>query len=735
MSHSNNDAAEMQANLDVALAWAEVGIPIFPARAESKRPHVTGWQDKATTDPAQLRRWWRKWPDAMPAIPTGSRSGIAVLDLDRKNGKDGFETLRELGHDPDVLSPHVISTPSGGGHIYFRHVDGLRNSTDEIGPGVDVRAYGGLVIAPGAINGKGSYGRLSGPLKRIVADLPEWPAVLQSPARKPRQSSGDVTGLSFEDFRDALMTVPNDDTNPDAAGRDWWVKMLAGVHHETDGSEEGLELAQEWSAQHDSYDPDQTEAVWQSFLRNDGATGATVLWEARKRGWGFNPADLLTDEDVEVARERGAVLDLLPDDDTPPPEGTLEYVEWMMEQPDDAPTPAKKDWGTPIMRGNNPVINLHNTTLYLGRNLDSVLPGLAHNRMTGRDEWRDGPLTDAAVSLARIALERLGLQTVGKDLVADAAQTVARKLAYHPIRDQLRALRWDGKPRLDSWLVRHAGAENTPYTRAVGRKFLIAMVARVMEPGCKHDHTLVLSGEQGQNKSTACRVLAGAEYFSDTLPSITGDRTDAIRHLQGKWLVEFAELAPSRKSETEDLKAFLSGAVDRVRLPYARYDEAFHRQCVFVGTTNEEQFLRDATGGRRFWPVRVCKVIDIEALTAERDQLFAEAFAAYSDDEPWWLDRDFEAEHAKPVQEAARESDSWAEDVAAWLDLPQYDQDEEGTVRTEVTISEVLSGPLELTSAQQHQGHQKRAAAIMRDLGWVKRKTRSKNVWCRGDFQ
>ncbi|MBR9893824.1 AAA family ATPase [bacterium] len=292
----------MQANLDVALAWAEVGIPIFPARAESKRPHVTGWQNKATTDPAQLRRWWRKWPDAMPAIPTGSRSGIAVLDLDRKNGKDGFETLRELGHDPDALSPHVISTPSGGGHIYFRHVDGLRNSTDEIGPGVDVRAYGGLVIAPGAINGKGSYGRLSGPLKRIVADLPEWPAVLQSPAREPRQSSGDVTGLSFEEFRDALMTVPNDDTNPDAAGRDWWVKMLAGVHHETDGSEEGLELAQDWSAQHGSYNHDQTEAVWHSFLRNDGATGATVLWEARKRGWGFNPAELLTDEDVEVAQ-------------------------------------------------------------------------------------------------------------------------------------------------------------------------------------------------------------------------------------------------------------------------------------------------------------------------------------------------------------------------------------------------------------------------------------------------
>ncbi|MFW2545511.1 VapE domain-containing protein [Primorskyibacter sp. 2E107] len=436
---------------------------------------------------------------------------------------------------------------------------------------------------------------------------------------------------------------------------------------------------------------------------------------------------------AKVARERGALLDLLTDDDTPPEprKWTLEAIDAMLEGKE--VVPAKADWGTPIMRGNSPVINLHNTTLYLGRNLDSVLPGLAHNMMTGRDEWRDGPLTDAAVALARIALERLGLQTVGKDLVADAAQTVARKLAFHPIRDDLRALRWDGKPRLDSWLVRHAGAEDTPYSRAVGRKFLIAMVARVMQPGCKHDHTLVLSGPQGQNKSTACRVLAGAKYFSDTLPSITGDRTDAIRHLQGKWLVELAELAPSRKSETEDLKAFLSGAVDRVRLPYARYDETFPRQCVFVGTTNEEQFLRDASGGRRFWPVTVGRVIDIDALAAERGQLFAEAFAAYSDREPWWLDRDFEAEHAKPVQEAARESDSWAEDLAAWLDCPPHDLNEEGTVRTEVTISEVLGEALGLTSAQQHQGHQKRAAAIMRDLGWVKIRTRRGMVWRRGE--
>ena len=318
MRNTNNLSAELQGNLDVALAWAEAGIPIFPARAESKRPHVTGWQDKATTDPAQLRRWWRKWPDAMPAIPTGSRSGVAVLDLDRKNGKDGFQTLRELGHDPDALSPHTISTLSGGGHHYFRHMEGLRSSADKIGRGVDVRAEGGFVIAPGAINGKGGYGRLSGPLKRIFADLPEWPADLQPPAREPRQSSGEKTGLPFEEFRDALMAVPNDDTNPDADGRDWWVKMLGAVYHETDGSEEGYALADEWSKQFGEYDPAEVEHVWESLGRKEGeATGATVLWEARKRGWGLaelRAAHMALIDECWTPQERLAAREM--DDDT-----------------------------------------------------------------------------------------------------------------------------------------------------------------------------------------------------------------------------------------------------------------------------------------------------------------------------------------------------------------------------------------------------------------------------------
>lgn len=420
----------------------------------------------------------------------------------------------------------------------------------------------------------------------------------------------------------------------------------------------------------------------------------------------------------------------------------LDEIEWsgLAGDPADARpkshalTPAADldDWGAPMIERDKPINNQHNAILYLGRNLDSILPDLAHNEMTHRDEWRGGEVTDSTIILTRAHLERRGLKTIGKELVGDAVSTVARLRQFHPIRNMLNGLAHDGSPRLDSWLVRLAGAEDTLYTRAVGRKFLLQMVARVMQPGCKADHTLVLIGPQGAGKSALCRLLAGATYFTDTLPAITGGK-DVMEHLQGVWLAELAELAPSRKSEAEDLKAFLTGTVDRFRVAYGKRTESFSRQNVFVGTTNDDEFLRDATGGRRFWPVHVGKV-DLAGLAAERDQLFAEAVAAYRAGESWWMEAAFEEAHARPMQDAARVRDSWAEEVVAWLDKPvrgDQDFDELGQIRAEVTASEVMAEALSLTSGQQTMAVQKRVADVLKGLGWVKGHTRRGNVWKR----
>lgn len=709
--------------LQAALELAANDIPVLPWRWVKRKsgkwdkvPHITDWPKMATTDAKQIRKWWKRWPDAQVGIVTGERSGIDVLDLDQKYGKDGVAALREAGHKVD--SPVIVKTPSGGLHYWFEHVPGQRKAENLYGmEGVDVRADGGWAGLPGS----DGYSFQAGDLQLWTAlrdvEPPEWPLPVQ-PRKVASGSSAEPSGLPFHVLSDALLKLPIEEKEKHFGSDGQWFKVGRIIYDETGGSNEGNALWHEWSEGWGGYDFDEAESKWHraNSYTGERASVWAILRPAIDAGW--------THPDFDAWQAATAAEDF----DGPDAEEQAE-IDALAGTPTKALT--QVEWGTPLMRGDKPVINLFNTTVYLGRNLDSILPGLAHNLMNGRDEWRDGQLTDSAVSLARMALERRGLETVGKELVADAAHAVARKRAYHPIRDQLNTVAWDGTGRLDSWLVQYAGAEDTPYVRAVGRKFMIAMVARVMKPGCKQDHTLVLSGRQGQNKSTACRVLAGAEYFSDTLPSIRGDKTDAIRHLQGKWLVELAELAPSRKSESEDLKAFLSGAVDRVRLPYAKFDEAFPRQCVFVGTTNEDQFLKDATGGRRFWPVTVTRVIDVEALTAERDQLFAEAVAAFKAGEPWWLDRDFEAEHAAPVQAAAYVSDSWAEDVSRWLDETVDDLGRETVPREEVTVSEVLSGALGILPGRHTQGDQNRAGAVLRELGWTKHKTKRRNVWRR----
>ena len=229
---------------------------------------------------------------------------------------------------------------------------------------------------------------------------------------------------------------------------------------------------------------------------------------------------------------------------------------------------------------------------------------MSHNVVAVRSlPWRkvsgESPWTDADDADLRYYLERVyGLS--GKDKIFDGLNVVAMARKFHPVRDYLDAGVWDGVPRLERLLVDFLGADDTPYTRAVTRKALIAAVARIFRPGVKFDYMLTIRGRQGLGKSAFIAKLGGA-WFSDSFTTLQGK--DAFEQVQGVWIMEIGELASMKKAEVEQIKLYLSKQVDRFRPAYGRRIQEFPRQCIFIGTTNEEQFLRDKTGNRRFWVV------------------------------------------------------------------------------------------------------------------------------------
>lgn len=328
------------------------------------------------------------------------------------------------------------------------------------------------------------------------------------------------------------------------------------------------------------------------------------------------------------------------------------------------------------------------------------------------------PLRDEDVTAVQEYIQLAGIPRMGKDTVHQAIEARARERRFHPVRDYLDGLAWDGEPRLAGWLQAYLGVEHSPYTSAIGAMFLVAMVARVFKPGAKADYMLVLEGAQGAGKSSACAILGGV-WFSDSLPDISSGK-EASQHLRGRWLVEIAEMAALDKSEATLLKAFVTRAEERYRPPYGRNEVIEPRQCVFIGTTNAATYLRDSTGARRFWPVTV-GAIDTDALARDRDQLFAEAVHLFNAGAQWWPDRDFEAQHIAPQQEARYTTDAWEDAIAPWIET-----------RHEVTLLEVARGGLGLETQKLARIEQNRIVAILERLGWARsRKVHGQQMWAR----
>jgi predicted P-loop ATPase len=334
-----------------------------------------------------------------------------------------------------------------------------------------------------------------------------------------------------------------------------------------------------------------------------------------------------------------------------------------------------------------------------------------------------GNWSDYDDSRAAEWLQHFGI-LVSSKVAGEAAQTVAHENRFHPVRDYLQSLQWDQKSRIDTWLTTYLSIPNTSYSRAVGRRWLISGVARILRPGCQVDHTLLIEGSQGAKKSSALRALVGDEWFTDHISDL-GSKDSRIE-LHGKWVIEMSELQAVKGKALETVKAFLTARIDHFRAPWDRRASDHPRSCIFAGSTNSETPLTDETGNRRFWPVR-CGELGIDQ--RDRDQLWAEAYKCYQGGSVWWLEtRELDA-LARQEQDERYDPGVWDEVILQWIDDPKQRYEADGgqpiqpftSTAERVTISDILVHCIRKPLDRHMQADKNQVARCLVHDGWTRK--------------
>lgn len=335
----------------------------------------------------------------------------------------------------------------------------------------------------------------------------------------------------------------------------------------------------------------------------------------------------------------------------------------------------------------------------------------------GGVEWRD----DDSIQL-RVWLSRNREFDVSTDLIDQAVLSVAQIKVLHPVRDYLRGLRWDGVPRLETWLIDYCGARDSAFVREAAKKFLLQAVSRIYNPGCKADHIVVLEGEQGVGKSSVVEILGGPWYGDIIIDPHSRDTVDAMR---GKWIIEFSEMEAQNRHDAQAMKAFITRRVDRVRLAYGKRSMDFPRHCVFMGTMNPDatgEYLSDSTGNRRIWPVLIHKV-KFDDLAAMRDQLFAEAADLVMKGEAIHIIDHEIIKEAITEQRKRQTTDPWRDIITEYMAKEPV---------SFVTTKDVWVWCLKGSESQLSVLHQRRIAFCLKECGFIPHVKREEGRLVRG---
>lgn len=625
------------------------------------------------------------------------KDGWLVVDIDPRNFEPGDNPVARLFKLVGPLDSFTVRTGGGGLHIYLRVPLGtlVINELKDF-QGVEFKSVGRQVIGPGSVH------KISGKEYAIAAGSPnkiaEAPEALLALIRR--------TAIPFDD-------AGTGEYMNDAATQGRFVDYL---EHNAEPSVQGA------GGDHN--------ALKVAMAGRDMGLPPATTWDLMFEVWNVKceppwEADELKAKVINAYKfASGAV-------GTTHPQADFK----------DAPAPPKAEelsWVTG--KGGAFQKCFQNLVTFLKYPKAGMVGVFGYNEFNGRIEfrrpapWHRGRMprmlgvsdTDLKLLKGHLAMKHGFEMPVNN--IEEAVTNVAEDNRFHPVREYLSALKWDGQARLDMWLTDFMGVEDSDYTRACARKTLCAAVKRVFHPGCKFDSVLIFEGLQGIGKSTVCKIL-GSPWSADF--PVDPHNKDTIQQMQGKWINELAELEVTRKSDMQALKAFISRDKDEARLAYGRTVSEFPRQSIFIGSINpgaDKSYLTDDEN-RRWWPVW-CQpkggIVDFDALKAAHDQLFAEAVHVLDQEKLYMHTPELKAA-AKAQADDRHAEHAWVERIGGWL------RDKQRTARIDfVTSREVYLDAMNGRDVDLDRRAQLNIASALRELGWERGYKRIDGTFTRG---
>ena len=652
------------APLDTALRLYSLGFSIIPIKARDKKPALTSWKEFQTrrATEAELRTWFKD-QDLNVAIVTGAISDAVVIDADSPESASWM-----AANHP---SPIRTITSKGRRHFWFAYPGHeVRNGAKLKGMALDVRGDGGYVVAPGSIHSSGAVYEEEGDWTDR-ASLPVFNASWLGDKVQPLVNPQDAMNRRVRAYLDA---IPGEaEGSRDNQGYKVACKLVREFALTDDTA---LTFLGEWNAKNA---PPMAEADLRRLVKSAGKSGrATVgskLQEQPSGRW-FPPAP-----GTEVSVDAGGA-------------GNLDEI---LHRND-------KD---KIIKSAGNLAKILRLGAPWGRNL-------ALNEMSQEIIYKGQVVGDTFIDWVQERLEDTWHLTFGREDVAAKLLAQATINAVHPVRQWLRSLpAWDGAERIRRVASEVLG-DPSPLAYQYVLRTMVGAVRRVFHPGTKVDTMLVLIGDQGIYKSTFFRVLAGEEFFGDS--PIDLESKDGPMVLHRSWFNELAEIDHTTSTRAaERVKAFSSTSRDIFRPPFAKSVGVFPRSCIIVGTANRDTFLVDQSGSRRFWPIKVHRLIDLDKLRTWREQLWAEALDIFHHDIDHWLSPDLEQLRAADAVNFEAE-DPWD----AQLDMAVDSLARAGRFASNgFSIAELMT-QMGVPVQQQNQRNSMQVAAILKSKGWKK---------------